>query len=146
MVNRNLIRDLEDAELRDLCNAEIATIDEGDAMLPLIDQETDFDVNMIVDGKILRVDDENVLVDVGFKSEGSIPLNEWEEDEDPPEVGQVIKVLIEDVEDEFGMTDDPIRRQFRIALEQRGYNRHKAFVLSANKCQGKLVLVAACRG
>ena len=107
MVNRNLIRDLEDVDLQSLLDAEIGAIDEGDDMLPLIETEGSFDVNSIVDGKILRVDDEHVLVDVGFKSEGSIPLNEWDEDEDPPQVGEVVKVLIEDVEDEHGMTDDP---------------------------------------
>ena len=30
-------------------------------------------VNQIIDGKILRVDEEHVLVDVGYKSEGTIP-------------------------------------------------------------------------
>ncbi len=107
MVNRNLIRDLEDVDLQTLLDAEIGAIDEGDDMLPLIETEGSFDVNSIVDGKILRVDDEHVLVDVGFKSEGSIPLNEWDEDEAQPEVGEIVKVLIEDVEDEHGMTDDP---------------------------------------
>ena len=34
-----------------------------------------------------------VLVDVGYKSEGTIPLNEWEEDEDPPQPGEIVKVL-----------------------------------------------------
>ena len=47
-----------------------------------------------------------VLVDVGYKSEGTIPRNEWEEDENPPEVGQTIRVLIEDVEDTQGRHDD----------------------------------------
>ena len=52
----------------------------------------------VVDGRILRVDGDFVLVDVGYKSEGKIPLNEWDDTEDPPEVGQVVKVLIEEVE------------------------------------------------
>ncbi len=107
MVNRNLIRDLEDVELQALLDVEIGAIDEDSDMLPLIETEGSFDVNSIVDGKILRIDDEHVLVDVGFKSEGSIPLNEWDEDEEQPAVGEIIKVLIEDVEDDHGMTDDP---------------------------------------
>jgi small subunit ribosomal protein S1 len=67
----------------------------------------DFNVNKIVSGRIIRVDDDNVLIDVGFKSEGTVPRNEWEEDEDPPTVGQRVDVLVEDLEDEMGMTDDP---------------------------------------
>ena len=38
-------------------------------------------INSVVEGKILRVDDEFVLVDVGYKSEGHIPRNEWDETE-----------------------------------------------------------------
>ena len=41
--------------------------------------------NQIVEGKVLRIDDEFVLVDVGYKSEGIIPRNEWEEGDEPPE-------------------------------------------------------------
>jgi len=48
-----------------------------------------------------------VLVDVGFKSEGTIPLSEWEEEEEKPEVGTTIKVLVEEVEDATGTTEDP---------------------------------------
>ena len=40
--------------------------------------------NQIVEGKVLRIDDDFVLVDVGYKSEGIIPRNEWEEDEPIP--------------------------------------------------------------
>lgn len=108
MVNRNLIRNLEsDPELSAMVQAEIAPVESADALLETIDAETDYDVNMIVEGKILRVEDEFVLVDVGFKSEGTVPLSEWDETEDPPEVGQPIKVLIEDLEDEFGGVGDP---------------------------------------
>jgi small subunit ribosomal protein S1 len=69
--------------------------------------EASFDVNSIVEGRIIRIDDDIVLVDVGFKSEGSIPRSEWEDDEDPPAIGQTFQVLIEDLEDEFGRVDDP---------------------------------------
>ena len=54
--------------------------------------------NSVVDGRSLRVDDVVVLLDVGYKSEGQIPRNEWDEEEDPPQVGQTIKVLIEEIE------------------------------------------------
>ena len=63
-------------------------------------------VNKIIDGRILRVDEEFVLVDVGYKSEGIIPRNEWEEHEPPPEPGQSVKVLVEEVEDVFGRTEE----------------------------------------
>ena len=47
-----------------------------------------------------------VMVDIGFKSEGSIPLDEWDEGEEPPQVGQLVRVLIEDLEDEQAQPED----------------------------------------
>lgn len=106
MVNRNLVRSLDDPALANLFEKEIANAQQGDAVLATIASEVDFDVNTIVDGKILRVDEDSVLIDVGFKSEGRIPLNEWEPGEDPPRPGQMIKVLIEDVEEPLGLIED----------------------------------------
>ena len=102
MVNRNLIREFDVSE-EDWTDA-IGEMAPDDASW-LGGQ--DVDVNQIVEGKIIRIDDEFVLVDVGYKSEGMIPRNEWEpEDPDQPEVGQVIRVLVEDVEDATGWLDD----------------------------------------
>ncbi len=106
MVNRNLIRSLEnDPELDALFEAAMS--DAADTIVEEIETEQDFDVNKIVEGRIIRIDDDAVLVDVGFKSEGTIHRNEWDETEDPPEVGQTVQVLIEEVEDELGLADDP---------------------------------------
>ena len=102
MVNRNLIREFDVSE-EDYIDAigELAPDD-----VSWLGSQ-DVDVNQIVEGTIIRIDDEFVLVDVGYKSEGMIPRNEWEpEDPDQPEVGQVIRVLVEDVEDSTGWLDD----------------------------------------
>ena len=108
MVNRNLIRNLEsDREIDGLFQSVVADIDDPGAMIDLFQTEQEFDVNKIVDGRVVRVDDESVLIDVGFKSEGSVPLYEWDDNEDPPVVGDVVKVLIEEVEDELGQAEDP---------------------------------------
>ena len=101
MVNRNLIREFDVSE--EDWEAAIGTLSEEDTSW----LDTQYvDVNEIVEGKIIRIDEEMVLVDVGYKSEGTIPRNEWEEDEEQPEVGQTIRVLIEDVEDTQGRLDD----------------------------------------
>ena len=44
---------------------------------------------------------DQVVVDVGYKSEGLVPLNEWE-DEPPPKPGDDVEVLLEGMEDETG--------------------------------------------
>ena len=103
MVNRNLIRGLD---LKEDWEADLEQAMGGTATEQLDWGGADLDVNKIIEGKVLRVDDEFVLVDVGYKSEGIIPRNEWEEHEAAPEPGQKVKVLIEDVEDIFGRTED----------------------------------------
>lgn len=55
----------------------------------------------LVKGKLVRIQDDNVIVDVGFKSEGTIPRSEFGEDA-KLEVGQEIEVVLESVEDQEG--------------------------------------------
>ena len=109
MVNRNLIRNLEDDTIsQELENLFASDEDLASLYLPDPDvKETKFQVNEIVKGKIVRVDSEAVIVDVGFKSEGTITRAEWSEHDDPPNIGDEIEVLIEDLEDELGQADDP---------------------------------------
>jgi len=51
--------------------------------------------NQIAEGKIVRIDEDFVVVDIGYKSEGIVPVSDWEETEEKPVVGEIIKVLVE---------------------------------------------------
>ncbi len=106
MVNRTLIRSLEDELLEQ--ELEMMFGDTAESLFDesLLDANKQFDVNQIVEGKIVEINDEFVVVDVGFKSEGAIHKNEWDENEPPPEIGQTVKVLIEEVEDQHGAPED----------------------------------------
>ncbi len=107
MVNRNLIRSLEDDALS-LELDSMFSIEETEELLlnSLHDADRQFDVNQIVEGKIVDINEEFVVVDVGFKSEGAIHRNEWGEDEEPPAIGQIVKVLIEEVEEQAGALEE----------------------------------------
>lgn len=101
MVDRHLIRELaiDDAEL------EAAL---GGSLDDLVPDDEEYnqqavDVNEIITGKILRIEGNEVLVDIGFKSEGIVLLDEWNPEEEQPEPGQEVQVLLEEVEDEFGL-------------------------------------------
>jgi small subunit ribosomal protein S1 len=96
MVNRNLIRELE---LGDELDQELELAMAGTDAGELSVGTSTLAVNSVLHGKILRVDSEFVLVDVGYKSEGHIPRHEWDESEPPPQVGDVVKVLLEEFED-----------------------------------------------
>ncbi len=55
----------------------------------------------LIKGKIVRIQGDNVILDVGFKSEGSIPKNEFYEGEEI-KVGSDVEVVLESVEDQEG--------------------------------------------
>ncbi|HEX4415256.1 MAG TPA: 30S ribosomal protein S1 [Lacipirellulaceae bacterium] len=94
MVNRNLIREFDISD-------EDWNLAIGESLPDDADWLKGGDVgpNQIVEGKVLRIDDDFILVDVGYKSEGIIPRNEWEEGEPLPEIGDKVRVLVEDTED-----------------------------------------------
>ncbi len=104
MVNRNLIRslDLSEEEWKEELNAAL----EGNTPEEIDWTTQEMNLNQIVQGKVLRVEGDVVLVDVGYKSEGIIFRSEWEEGEPLPAPGSTVKVLIEDVEDIHGLVDD----------------------------------------
>ncbi len=62
----------------------------------------DFSVGSIVPGKVLRVQDDEVLVDIGYKSEGLVDGDEFA-DLESVQAGDEVEVLLERLEDEHGM-------------------------------------------
>jgi len=109
MANRNLLRqyDLSADELQRELEIIFDQPDLGKGVedwLPPAEQE--FETNKIVKGRVINIVGDDVLVDVGYKSEGIIPLNEWyDEGQDkvvPPQPGDEILVLLDAVEDESG--------------------------------------------
>ena len=109
MVNRNLLRqfDLSEADLEQQL-AEAMGLDSYDANIPFVTfaDEDVFDTNKIIKGRVLNLVGDEVVVDVGYKSEGVIPLEEWKDEGMdkvvPPKIGDEITVLLESVEDESG--------------------------------------------
>jgi small subunit ribosomal protein S1 len=61
----------------------------------------EFHEGSIVRGRILEIKPQVILVDIGYKSEGAIPANEFE-DEDI-QVGDEVEVLLEKLENDEGM-------------------------------------------
>lgn len=68
---------------------------------------TDFDEGDLIDGTVVKIEHDEVLVDIGFKSEGVIPARELSirKDADPSEVvnlGDKIEALVLQKEDKDG--------------------------------------------
>ena len=80
MVNRTLLHSLEPSETewqkeldRAFSGMEASELDE---IIAGFGEEEDILPNKIVDGRVVRVDAEMVVIDVGYKCEGTIPVNE----------------------------------------------------------------------
>jgi small subunit ribosomal protein S1 len=149
MVNRNLLRqfDLSEDDLQNELKA--AFVQDGrdeEDWLPA--QEQEFEVNKIVRGRVLQVVGDSVWVDVGYKSEGVIPLNEWyDEGLDkvvPPQPGDEIQVLLDAVEDESGAIVLSYRKAKRQKEWEEVIEKHKeGDVVSGNvtrKIKGGLLV------
>ena len=129
MVDRNLIRefnvsdeDLEAAFGLSLADAEAAE----EALITEYNlRDAGYDVNAVLEGTIVRVEGEEVLIDIGFKSEGIVPLDEWSDTDEPPVAGQKISVLLEEIEDEFGLILLSKRKADRIREWEKIISTHK---------------------
>ena len=83
----------------------------------------------IVTGKILSVIDGDVLIDIGYKSEGIVSTQEFNDLEEDP-VGQEVEVFLEQLEDKEGM----------IVLSKRRAVQQRAWDYVVNECEeGSLV-------
>ena len=98
MVDRNLIREynideddfeaqfasLTSAAAKDMGVAELEDGEDWDLDNLIIGSAQEFDAGKILAGHVIRVEGDDVLVDVGYKSEGVVPLSDWEEGEAAP--------------------------------------------------------------
>ncbi|MGH8597567.1 MAG: S1 RNA-binding domain-containing protein, partial [Gammaproteobacteria bacterium] len=71
-------------------------------MEKLFSEVKEFTPGMVVNGRILEIHANEVLVDIGYKSEGLISISEFDYP-DALKVGDEIEVLLEQLEDEDGM-------------------------------------------
>ena len=60
--------------------------------------------NKIISGTILKISDQHITVDIGYKSEGQIPKEEFlnSGSSDDLKTGQIIEVFVEKLEDREG--------------------------------------------
>ncbi|MBY0512668.1 MAG: 30S ribosomal protein S1 [Gemmataceae bacterium] len=119
MVNRNLLRqfDTPDADLPDLDDIFSQEITSW-----IQSEEQDYEANKIVSGKVLEIRGDDVVIDIGYKSEGVIKLDEWKDEGAegiaPPKPGDTVEVLLETVEGE----DGTIALSYRKAKRQKEWN------------------------
>jgi small subunit ribosomal protein S1 len=122
MVDRNLIREfhVDDSDIETLLGTSFA--DEDIADITYVAR--DYDVNQIVEGRIIRIEGDEVLVDIGYKSEGIVPIDEWTDEGEVPAPGDPVQVLLEEVEDDFGLILLSKRKADRIREWEKVISTH----------------------
>ena len=106
MVDRNLIREfsVDDDELEATFASIIAETEETGGLDSLYEETSkSFETGNILQGVVLRREGDDVLLDVGCKSEGMVPFSEWDPEDEPPHPGQKIEVLLEEFDDALGV-------------------------------------------
>jgi small subunit ribosomal protein S1 len=94
----------------------------------------EFKADTVLQGRVVGISGNEVVVDVGLKSEGYVPLNEWE---DPTQVkpGDRIDVLLEQIESDTGVILLSKRKADRI----RGWERVLASCKEGDKVTGRCI-------
>jgi len=118
---------------------------------PQLEQIPDLSPRQIVQGTVVRVDTEGVLVDVGAKSEGLIPPNELGKQGEPEvSVGERIDVMVMRVEgDEGNLILSKRRADFEVAWRRVQESKESGAILHAmvvDKVKGGLVVDLGMRG
>jgi small subunit ribosomal protein S1 len=104
---------LGDAEIESEVSSILGKVQEADGLKHLYEESIKaFESGSVVAGRVVRVVGSDAIIDVGFKSEGSVPLEEF--DGAKVEVGQPVDVLLEAVEDETGLVILSKRKADRI--------------------------------
>ena len=83
-----------------------------------------FDLGTILRGRVLGVIGNNVILDTGYKSEGIVPLSEFDNSEDV-EVGTDIEVMLESFEDDTGLIQISKRKADRIRGWEKIVNKYQ---------------------
>ena len=93
---------MPEERLQDEVNKALGTVDTGQLESIFEESVHDFEQDSILTGTVVSVTKDAVMVDVGYKSEGMVPLDHFE-GQDAISEGDKIDVLLEAIEDEEGI-------------------------------------------
>ena len=131
--------------LSEIQNSSIFSLDDvsDEEMNSLIDGTiTDFDEGDLVTGTVVKIERDEVLLDIGFKSEGVIPVRELSirKDANPADIvamGETIEALVLQKEDKDGRLILSKKR----AEYERAWNRIEEMFNSGENVEGEVIEV-----
>ena len=102
-LNPNLFNEVKTISINELdvkLDAEVDLVDKEKAYKNTL---VDISEHELINGRVVGMNDRDVLIDIGFKSEGIIDRSEFT-DEDLPSIGDQVEVYLEYLEDSSGNT------------------------------------------
>ena len=100
----------------------------------LSQSQTSFAAGQIVKGTIIEIRSKEIMVDIGYKSEGSVPTNEFEDLEEELKVGDQVDVLIIQLEDRDGM----VVLSHEQAIFKQNWDNIKAICEEGGRIKGRI--------
>ena len=102
-LSSKLFSDVREVSLDNLLSSDIVEEVSAEDEERYLSTFSDISEKEIISGRVIGMNEKEVLIDIGFKSEGIISRNEFNEDA-LPEVGEKLDVFLEKMEDESGKT------------------------------------------
>ena len=102
-LNPDLFNDVKTVSIDELEPQLGESIDMGDKESAYKNTLVDISEHELINGRVVGMNDRDVLIDIGFKSEGIIDRSEFT-DEDLPSIGDQVEVYLEYLEDSSGNT------------------------------------------
>ncbi len=116
--------DLPPEELEQKVLEALAEVPAQDIERQYEDSVREFEPETILKGKVLNVVNQEVIIDIGYKSEGVIPLYEFGENADV-DIGDEIEVLLDEIDEQTGMIRLSKRKADRIRAWNEILKTHK---------------------
>jgi len=116
--------DLPPEELEQKVLEAFAEVPAQDIERQYEDSVREFEPETILKGKVLNVVNQEVIIDIGYKSEGVIPLYEFGENADV-DIGDEIEVLLDEIDEQTGMIRLSKRKADRIRAWNEILKTHK---------------------
>jgi len=99
----DLFNDVKQVSIDELLDSEVIEEISPEEQERYLSTFSDISEREIVTGRVIGMNEKEILIDIGFKSEGVIHRDEFTEDS-LPNVGEKIEVYLERMEDESGKT------------------------------------------
>ena len=99
----DIFNDVREVSMEELLNSEAIEEVPQEEQDRYLSTFSEINEREIVTGRVIGMNEKEILIDIGFKSEGVILRNEFTE-ENLPEVGEKLDVYLERMEDESGKT------------------------------------------